>query len=71
MRTARVIREWFLSSLAAPQEASRQPWELNLAITYALGNTLREDNKLEAPGQQRIELEMDEWELELGWGWKL
>lgn len=50
---------------------ARQPWELNLALTYALGNTLRGDNKLEAPGQQRVELKMDEWELELGWGWKL
>lgn len=40
---------------------------LNLALMYALENTVVGANPMEAPGQQQIELTMDEWELELSY----
>lgn len=44
---------------------------LSLAMMRAFSNTVSGPNPLEAPGQQRIELRMDEWELELGYSWAM
>ncbi len=45
----------------------RLPGDLNLALTYALSHTVRGNNPLEVPGQQQVELKMNEWEVEIGW----
>jgi long-chain fatty acid transport protein len=44
--------------------------ELNFALTRAFSNTVSGPNPLEAPGQQTIELKMDQWQIALGYGWK-
>jgi long-chain fatty acid transport protein len=41
--------------------------EFSLAIMRGLGKTISGPNALEAPGQQTIDLEMNQWELELSW----
>ena len=45
--------------------------EFNLALTHAPSVSVEGVNPLEAPipGQQAIELEMDQWDLELGFSW--
>jgi long-chain fatty acid transport protein len=42
---------------------------LNVALMRAFPNTVTGPNRLEAPGQQTIQLRMDEWELEVGHTW--
>jgi long-chain fatty acid transport protein len=44
--------------------------ELNFAAMYAPRNTVRGINPLEVPGQQEIELEMRQFEVELSWAWR-
>lgn len=44
---------------------------LNVAVMHAFSSSVRGPNPLEAPGAQEIELEMDQWELELSWSWGL
>lgn len=44
---------------------------LGAALTHAFSNTVSGPNPLEVPGQQRIDLRMDEWEFELGYSWTL
>ena len=51
-----------VSKLLSPKSA------LHVAVTRAFSQTVSGANPLEAPGQQRIELKMDQWEVELGWG---
>ena len=41
--------------------------ELRLALIRAFSKNVKGPNPLEVPGQQTIELTMDQWELELGW----
>lgn len=41
---------------------------LHVAITRGFSSSVAGPNPLEAPGQQQIELKMDQWELELGFG---
>ncbi len=41
--------------------------KLNLSIIRGLSNTITGANPLEAPGQQKIALTMDQWDFELGW----
>jgi long-chain fatty acid transport protein len=43
--------------------------ELNFAAMYAPTKRVRGVNPLEAPGQQEIELQMQQFELELSWAW--
>ncbi len=50
------------SKLLSPKSA------LHVAVTRAFSQTVGGANPLEAPGQQRIELKMDQWEVELGYG---
>jgi len=40
--------------------------EMSLAVTRAFSTRVEGANPLEAPGQQRIELRMDQWEVEVG-----
>jgi long-chain fatty acid transport protein len=40
---------------------------VNVALMYALENSVTGANPMEAPGAQSIELTMDEWELEIGY----
>lgn len=40
--------------------------EFNIAIVHALSNTVSGPNPMEAPGQQTIDLQMSQWELEIG-----
>ncbi len=40
--------------------------ELNFVIMRAFSHSVKEDNPLEAPGQQTIELKMDQWEFGVG-----
>jgi long-chain fatty acid transport protein len=42
---------------------------VSAALTHAFSNRVSGPNPFEAPGQQRIELRMDEWELEVGYAW--
>ncbi|HEY0787017.1 MAG TPA: outer membrane protein transport protein [Thermoanaerobaculia bacterium] len=42
----------------------------HVAIMHALENSVSGPNPLEVPGQQTIELTMDEWEVEFGWSKK-
>jgi long-chain fatty acid transport protein len=51
-----------LSKVSAPGR------EVTLAVTRAFSTTISGPNPLEAPGQQRIELRMDQWEFEVGFG---
>jgi long-chain fatty acid transport protein len=44
--------------------------ELNFAAMYAPSSTVSGGNPLEAPGQQKIELKMQQFELELSYAWK-
>jgi len=40
--------------------------QLNIAIVHALSNTVSGPNPMEAPNQQIIDLQMNQWELEIG-----
>jgi long-chain fatty acid transport protein len=44
--------------------------DLNVAITRALSHSISGPNPLEVPGQQTIELKMDQWQIALGYAWK-
>jgi long-chain fatty acid transport protein len=44
--------------------------ELNFAFMYALNNDVEGPNPMEIPGQQEIKIEMDQWEVSLGYSWK-
>lgn len=44
--------------------------EFNFAAMYAPSNSVRGGNSFEAPGQQTVELKMDQFEVEASWGWK-
>ena len=44
--------------------------EFNFAAMYAPSNSVRGPNSFEAPGQQTVELKMNQLELEASWGWK-
>lgn len=46
------------------------PSLLHVSVMYALENTVRGSNPMEAPGAQQIELTMDQWELELGYSFR-
>ncbi len=51
-----------VSKLLSPKSA------VHFALTRAFSQSVSGANPLEAPGQQRIELKMDQWEVELGYG---
>jgi long-chain fatty acid transport protein len=44
--------------------------ELNFALTRAFSHSVSGPNPLEAPGQQTIDLKMDQWQIALGYAWK-
>jgi long-chain fatty acid transport protein len=44
--------------------------EIDLAVMRAFEKSVEGPNLLEAKGQQRIELTMDQWEISLGYSWK-
>jgi len=44
--------------------------ELKLALVRAFSNSVTGPNTLEVPGQQRIELKMNQWEFSVGYAWK-
>ncbi len=44
--------------------------DLNFAITRAFSHSVTGPNPLEVPGQQTIELKMDQWQIALGYAWK-
>jgi long-chain fatty acid transport protein len=44
--------------------------DLNFAVTRAFSNTVSGPNPLEVPGQQTIELKMDQWQIAAGYSWK-
>jgi len=50
--------------------ATTENQDLNFALTRAFSNHVSGPNPLEAPGQQTIELKMDQWEIALGYSWK-
>ncbi len=43
--------------------------ELNFSAMYSPRKSVTGANTMEAPGQQTIELEMDQWDVELSWSW--
>jgi long-chain fatty acid transport protein len=45
--------------------------ELSLAVTRAFSNTVTGPNPLEAPGRQQIGLQMNQWDLQIGYAFKL
>jgi long-chain fatty acid transport protein len=45
----------------------RSPGRVNFAVMYAPSKTVSGANPLEIPGQQRINLRMHEWEVEVGY----
>jgi long-chain fatty acid transport protein len=42
--------------------------EISFTVMRALSNQVLGANPLEAPGRQMIDLEMNQWEFEIGWG---
>jgi long-chain fatty acid transport protein len=42
--------------------------EISFSVMRAFSNNVLGANPLEVPGQQTIDLEMDQWEFEIGWG---
>ncbi|MBI5060402.1 outer membrane protein transport protein [candidate division KSB1 bacterium] len=42
--------------------------EISCSIMRAFSNSVQGANPMEAPGQQQIELKMDQWEVEVGFG---
>ena len=44
--------------------------DLNFALTRALSHSVTGPNPLEAPGQQTIELKMDQWQIAASYAWK-
>jgi long-chain fatty acid transport protein len=50
--------------------ATGKDQDLNFALTRALEHSVSGPNPLEAPGQQTIELKMDQWQIALGYSWK-
>ncbi len=44
--------------------------ELSASLMRAFSNSISGPNPLEVPGQQDIELEMNQWELSVGYSWK-
>jgi long-chain fatty acid transport protein len=44
--------------------------DLNFALTRALSHSIAGPNPLEAPGQQTIELKMDQWQIAASYSWK-
>jgi len=44
--------------------------EVKLAIMHAFSNSVTGPNPLEAPGQQEIEIKMNQWEFTVGYTWK-
>jgi long-chain fatty acid transport protein len=44
--------------------------ELKLAIVRAFSNSVTGPNTLEVPGQQKIQLKMNQWEFSVGYAWK-
>jgi long-chain fatty acid transport protein len=42
--------------------------DLSLALTYSPANTIKGANPMDAPGQQQIELQMSQFQVELGFG---
>jgi len=43
--------------------------ELNLSLMHAPSVSVKGDNPLEVPGLQTIEIEMNQWDLEIGYSW--
>ncbi|MGF1643107.1 MAG: OmpP1/FadL family transporter [Thiotrichales bacterium] len=43
--------------------------ELSASLTHALNNSVKGSNSLEMPNQQTIELEMNQWEVSVGYSW--
>lgn len=44
--------------------------ELNFALTHAFSKSISGPNPLEVPGQQTIELKMNQWDIAIGYAWK-
>jgi long-chain fatty acid transport protein len=44
--------------------------ELDFSLMYAFDKSVSGPNSLEAPGQQTIELSMNQWEVAVGYSWK-
>ncbi len=44
--------------------------ELSASLMRAFSNSISGPNPMEVPGQQDIELEMNQWELSVGYSWK-
>jgi long-chain fatty acid transport protein len=44
--------------------------ELDFSLMYAFDKSVTGPNPLEVPGQQSIELSMNQWEVGLGYSWK-
>jgi hypothetical protein len=44
--------------------------ELKCAIMHAFSHSVTGPNPLEAPGQQKIKLTMNQWEFSVGYAWK-
>lgn len=53
-------------TLGVSRTLPNRPGKFNVAFMYAPTQKVTGANPLEAPGQQQIELEMNEWELEFG-----
>jgi long-chain fatty acid transport protein len=45
--------------------------EVSLALTRAFSNTVTGPNSLEAPGRQQIGLEMNQWDVQIGYAFRL
>ncbi len=60
-----VIEQHF--TIGMSRTMRNRPGRFNIAFMYAPTQTVKGANALEAPGQQQIELQMNEWELEFGY----
>jgi long-chain fatty acid transport protein len=56
---------------AGMSKAIGRSQELSLAVTRAFSNRITGPNSLEAPGRQQIGLEMNQWDVQIGYTFRL
>jgi long-chain fatty acid transport protein len=60
-----VIEEHF--TVGASKALSGMPGKVNFGVMYAPSKTITGPNPLEMPGQQQIQLKMNEWQIDFSY----
>lgn len=61
-----VVQDHFTAGMTMPMPNNQ---ELNLAVMYAPSNSVKGANPFDQ-GATQIEIEMSQWDLQVGWAWK-